>query len=153
MIRKATLEDVPQLAHFQVAMALESEDMVLDYNTVKRGIEAIIADPSCKGQYYVVSTDKTALEPSLKGCLLITREWSDWRCKWVWWIQSVYVAQAYRRQGIYRSLYAYIKQLVMDDPGIGGIRLYADKHNTRAIETYRALGMTDEHYATFEWMK
>ena len=26
------------------------------------------------------------------GALLLTREWSDWRNGWFWWIQSVYVA-------------------------------------------------------------
>jgi len=34
-----------------------------------------------------------------------------------------------------------------------GIRLYVARNNPRAIETYRRLGMTDEHYTTFEWLR
>ncbi len=147
IIRKADTPDIPALAACQVAMAKESEGMVLDLATVTCGIGAIVDDPG-KGTYYLAfDIDKLA------GMLLITREWSDWRNKWVFWIQSVYTLPAYRRKGIYTALYRYIQEMVLRSPDVCGIRLYADKNNVRAITTYRLLGMSDEHYATFEWMK
>ena len=67
--------------------------------------------------------------------------------------QSVYIIPEYRRQGIYKALYFHLQQLVRSSDDVMGIRLYAAKTNNRALEAYRRLGMTDEHYVTFEWMK
>ena len=41
------------------------------------------------------------------GTLLLTYEWSDWRNRPVWWIQSVYVTSDARRHGVFRALYAH----------------------------------------------
>ncbi|MDD2281743.1 MAG: GNAT family N-acetyltransferase, partial [Bacteroidales bacterium] len=87
------------------------------------------------------------------GMLMITLEWSDWRNGWVWWIQSVYVEQEFRKDGIFRSLYTYIRNLVENSDSIRGLRLYVDKRNIKAQKVYNALGMTGEHYTTYEWMK
>lgn len=43
--------------------------------------------------------------------LLITYEWSDWRNCQVWWIQSVYVVEEKRRQGLFKALYEAVRQL------------------------------------------
>jgi ribosomal protein S18 acetylase RimI-like enzyme len=84
---------------------------------------------------------------------MITYEWSDWRNRNIWWIQSVYVKPEARRKGVYAAMYAHIKNLVQADPSIGGIRLYVDKTNTPAQHTYSKLGMNGDHYQVFEWMK
>jgi len=86
------------------------------------------------------------------GSLLITYEWSDWRNSRVWWFQSVYVIPDYRRKGIFRSMYNHIKDEA-DKQNIAGLRLYVETNNTRAQRTYEALGMQNEHYTMFEWMK
>ena len=36
---------------------------------------------------------------------------------------------------------------------VKGIRLYVDKNNTRARALYEAIGMSGEHYITYELMK
>ena len=87
------------------------------------------------------------------GSLLTTFEWSDWRDGTILWIQSVYVLPAFRRKGIYSRLYEHIRAMVVDHPGLQGIRLYADKRNTGARQVYQKLGMTSDHYITFEWLK
>lgn len=147
LIRPAVPDDVPVMARYQVAMAMESEGMVLDYDTVRLGTLAILDDAS-KGTYYVAEKDGR-----LVGSLLITKEWSDWRNRWIWWIQSVYTVPDCRRQGVYSALYSYVKKKVEAADDISGLRLYADKNNVNAQRAYRQLGMTDEHYTTFEWMK
>ena len=142
-IRKATMEDVEAIARFQVAMADESEGTVLDYDRVLRGVTEGMRDPA-KGIYLVAENEGERM-----GSLLITREWSDWRCGWYWWIQSVYVRPEFRRQGVYRAMYAEVKALAREE-GAPCVRLYVDRTNERGVMTYEALGMRESHYLMYE---
>lgn len=156
-INSAKEGDIDTIVDFQLKMALETEDLVLDETILRKGVEAVVADPS-KATYYIarISGDGgggSQSEPPAAGMLMITLEWSDWRNGWVWWIQSVFVEQEYRKEGIFRELYNHIKSLVLSKEDVKGIRLYVDKRNTKAQRVYESLGMTGEHYSTFEWMK
>ena len=84
--------------------------------------------------------------------LLITYEWSDWRNSNVWWLQSVYVLPDWRRTGIFRTMYMNIKNEA-EKEGIAGLRLYVETNNSGAQQTYEALGMQNEHYRMYEWIK
>lgn len=143
----ALAEDIPFIVECQLKMALETEQLQLDKATVTKGVEAVFTD-SAKGFYIVAKKDN-----SLVACLMITPEWSDWRNALVWWIQSVYVKPDVRKTGIFGTMYEYIKDQVMVNSKVSGIRLYVDKTNSRAQEVYRRVGMNGDHYSTFEWMK
>jgi ribosomal protein S18 acetylase RimI-like enzyme len=146
-IRKASVEDIVNIVDFQVKMAAETECIQLDESTVFKGVSAVVNDSS-KGQYYV-----TEINGNIVASLLTTFEWSDWRNGTILWIQSVYVLKEYRRKGVYRKMYSHIKNLVLENVNLNGIRLYADKSNTTAQKTYQELGMNHDHYITFEWLK
>ncbi|HZL76776.1 MAG TPA: GNAT family N-acetyltransferase [Bacteroidales bacterium] len=145
-IRKANPSDGPSIADFQIKMAWETENMALDPETVMKGVKAVFGDPS-RGQYYVAEATSRAI-----ASLLITFEWSDWRNCNVWWFQSVYVVPEFRRQGIFRKMYAYIRHIA-EEQDIAGLRLYVETKNERARKTYEALGMSSEHYSFYEWMR
>ena len=81
---------------------------------------------------------------------MITYEWSDWRNKQTWWIQSVYVVPERRSKGIFRELYRHARERCAGE-GAAGLRLYADTTNHKAQAVYQGLGMTS-HYAVFEDM-
>ena len=147
IIRKAKASDIDQVVKFQINMALETEQIELNTTTVEKGVTAVIFD-SAKGQYYVAE-----INGKVVGSLLTTYEWSDWRNGTILWIQSVYVLPEYRRQGVYRNMYSHIKESVMKNSDLNGIRLYADKSNVAAYKTYKKLGMSPDHYITFEWLK
>lgn len=147
IVRKATINDHCEIVEFQLAMANETEGIELNKATVKKGVEAVLNDPT-KGNYYVAERDGEVI-----SSLLTTFEWSDWRNGTILWIQSVYVKPEFRRKGVYRSMYSYIKNMVLNDENLNGIRLYADKSNRPAHNTYENLGMNQDHYITFEWMK
>jgi ribosomal protein S18 acetylase RimI-like enzyme len=87
------------------------------------------------------------------GCLMVTNEWSDWRNGLFWWIQSVYIEPGSRRQGVYRLLYDAIREMARANPGICGFRLYVEKENRTAQQTYRSLGMEATDYLVFEELK
>ena len=147
IVRKANIDDRLAIVEFQLAMANETEGVELHKPTVERGVEAVIRD-SNKGNYFVAEIDGTVV-----SSLLTTFEWSDWRNGTILWIQSVYVLPEFRRKGVYRSMYSHIKDMVLNTENLNGIRLYADKSNHPAHITYENLGMNQDHYITFEWLK
>ena len=143
IITKGQTEDIEVIAQFQVDMAMESEGTLLDIETVTKGVTAAINDGN-KGCYYIARVDGETV-----GSLMLTREWSDWNNGWYWWIQSVYVAPEYRRQGIYKSMY----QAVCEDArqqNVAQVRLYVDKTNIRGQKVYASLGMQESHYLIYE---
>lgn len=147
MVRKAETKDLAFIVEFQLAMAKETEFIELQRSTVEKGVTAVLNDPS-KGKYYVAEENGKVI-----SSLLTTYEWSDWRNGTILWIQSVYVRPEFRRKGVYRKMYAHLKNLVLKSESLNGIRLYADKSNHIAHKTYRNLGMSPDHYVTFEWLK
>ncbi|MGD1043798.1 MAG: GNAT family N-acetyltransferase [Bacteroidota bacterium] len=140
MTRQATASDIAIIAEFNAAMAKETENLEIDRERLQRGIEALIADLS-KGIYYLAEADGKVV-----GQLMITYEWSDWRNTTFWWIQSVYVQPEYRGRGIFRSLYQCVESIARNRGDVCGLRLYVDQSNTRAQQTYEALGMKHSHY-------
>jgi ribosomal protein S18 acetylase RimI-like enzyme len=143
LVRDAVLADAPVIAAFNVAMALESENLKLVPEVVRAGVEAVLRDPA-KG-FYVVATSGG----QVVGQTMVTFEWSDWRNANWWWIQSVYVSPGARRRGIFRRLYEEV-QARAKRAGVHGIRLYVERENVGAQQTYRALGMAHARYEVFE---
>jgi ribosomal protein S18 acetylase RimI-like enzyme len=146
LIRKAKLSDASSIIDFQLRMAQETENLELIPEIVTKGVDAVFHDQS-KGQYFVAESGGKVV-----ASLLITYEWSDWRNCNVWWFQSVFVMPEFRRKGIFRKMYNYIKTLA-EEQDIAGLRLYVETSNSRAQKTYEALGMNSEHYAFYEWMR
>ncbi|MCP4501536.1 MAG: GNAT family N-acetyltransferase [Deltaproteobacteria bacterium] len=159
VVRDATLQDVSVLAQANCAMAWETEQKTLELNLVTDGVSTLLQDEH-KGRYLViegianddqggVSTQDSA---QVLGQLMLTKEWSDWRNRWFWWIQSVYIWPHARRQGFYKMLYDEVKRQVSAADGVCGIRLYVERENEDAQRTYEALGMKESGYRFYEWM-
>ena len=143
LIRAATSADIPALLAWNTAMAWETERKRLDPALLERGIAGVF-ERSQRGFYLIAERDNVSV-----GSLLVTYEWSDWRCGDFWWIQSVYVAPDARRGGVFRALYAEVEQLAKA-AGAVGLRLYVETENDRAQATYADLGMQQCHYLMYE---
>ncbi len=146
-IRQGRQEDHESIVRFQILMARETEILELDPETVVKGVQAVLDDPS-KGEYWVAVAEGRPV-----GGLLTVPEWSDWRNGTVLWIHSLYVVPEMRGQGIFTQLYQCLKKRVEDSPDLKGLRLYVDKTNERASQVYERMGMDGEHYRLYEWMK
>jgi len=144
-IRRATVSDLEAIVAGNIALAEESEQVRLDAPTLREGVRALL-EARAPGCYWVAE-----LEGEVAGQLLITFEWSDWRNRMVWWIQSVYILPAARKHGVFRALYQTARSEAQA-AGAGGLRLYVDTTNTRAQAVYTALGMNGGHYRVFEDM-
>ena len=143
-IRQATPADAPVVIEFNRRLAEESEGVTLDPAVLAAGVAAVLADP-VKGPYFLAEEGGEAL-----GQMGVTTEFSDWRNGWLWWIQSVYVRADARRAGVFRGLYEHLVAAARQDPAVIGLRLYVERENTRAQQTYLSLGMSDASYYLFD---
>ena len=143
-VRQATWEDLDSLVAFNTAMARETEGKTLDLARLRAGVQAVLGDPG-RGFYLVAE-----MAGQMVGQLLVTAEWSDWRNAYFWWLQSVYVAPDYRRQGVYRALHDYIRAEAQRRGDLCGLRLYVERNNRVAQQVYDNLGMARSHYDLYE---
>ncbi|MEQ1793310.1 MAG: N-acetyltransferase [Nitrospira sp.] len=145
-IRPGRLDDVERLVAFSQAMALETEGRRLDADRLHRGTRALL-NSRIHGFFIVAELPQTR---QVVGQLMITYEWSDWRNASFWWIQSVYVDPAWRRQGVFRHMHAKVIEQAKDDPGVCGVRLYVESENRVAQDVYRRVGLKPSSYSVFE---
>ena len=143
-IRAAGPSDGATIADFNAAMALETEGITLDGAILRAGVDAALADVG-KAFYLLAEVDDVPV-----GQLMVTTEWSDWRNGWIWWIQSVYVVEERRRQGVYRRLYGRLLEMAEERGDVRGMRLYVMRENRVAKRTYEALGMSHSEYDLYE---
>ena len=143
-IRRAQSHDIAAIIEFNQAMALETEGRRLPDETIGAGVEGLFYAPQY-GFYLIACERQTAV-----GSLLVTFEWSDWRNGVIWWIQSVYVKPEWRRRGVYRRLYEHVKTLAAAQGSVRGFRLYVEKENVTAQQTYQSLGMRESDYLLYE---
>ncbi len=148
-IRTATVADVETVAGNNAATAAETESRRLDPETLRTGVACVLSDPT-RGVYYLAEIDGRVV-----GQLLITKEWSDWRDGWFWWIQSVFVTPEARRTGVYRVLHEHVVAEARRAGNVCGIRLYTEQGNTPAHQVYERMGMKRSAYVMYEadWSK
>lgn len=146
-VRLAQPGDASTIVDFQLKMAMETENLALDFSTVEKGVQAVFHDDS-KGKYHVVEDEGLVI-----SSLLITYEWSDWRNGTILWLQSLYVLPSYRRQGIFKQMFHYLRDTIKKSESLKGLRLYVDKNNHLAQRVYEAMGMDSQHYQMYEWIK
>ena len=144
LIRDAWLNDLAKIVEFNRRLADETESKELDLDVLSRGVLRALTDPD-RLRYWVADQSGEVV-----GQCGITREWSDWRCGWIWWFQSVYVVETSRGQGVFRALYRHVHAAARAEPDVIGLRLYVEEENSRAQSTYRAMGMEAGGYHVYE---
>ena len=143
-IRDARPGDLETIVEFNARLAQETESKTLDRAILTPGVAAALADRA-KARYFVAEC-----EGRVVGQLMVTYEWSDWRNGNIWWLQSVYVEQSFRRAGVFKKLMEHVGEVQAADPEAIGLRLYVDDENVAAQETYVRLGFERGHYRVME---
>ncbi|MCS7081511.1 MAG: GNAT family N-acetyltransferase [Rhodothermia bacterium] len=143
-VHVASWEDAEAIVAFNLALAWESEGLTLDPERVRAGVEAVLRD-SQKGRYWIAKNESTPV-----GQLLITREWSDWRARYFWWVQSVYVAPSWRGRGVFRALLREVQAAARASSDVCGLRLYVHQENRMAMAVYERTGFRRAAYAIYE---
>ncbi len=147
MIRRGNIKDLDTIVKYNYNLAKETENLELDKEILKKGVRTALEDNG-NGIYFVYEKDDMVV-----GQIMITKEWSDWRNGDYWWIQSVYVNKDYRGQGIFTQLFDYVKYLAERSNNVCSLRLYVEKKNERAKDTYKSKGMKETHYLMYEIKK
>ena len=143
-IRTAIQADIDIIAKFNIAMAKETENKDLEPAVIQEGVANLFTN-SRYGFYVVAETDHRVI-----ASLMITYEWSDWRNGIFWWVQSLYVLPEYRRKGVFKEMYNWIRKQAQNSKGVCGIRLYVEQDNTTAQKAYQTLGLERTTYGVFE---
>jgi len=143
-ILDALPKDSATLVDFNIRMARETEDMLLDPGIVTHGVKAVLEDR--KNGFYLIAE----VDGEVVGSLMVTTEWSDWRNGAFWWVQSVYVEPGFRRHGVFRALYEELKGRSKSADQVCGCRLYVERDNNTAQATYIQLGLEETKYKVFE---
>jgi len=147
-VRLAKPEDATMIVSFSAAMALETEGRRLDLDRLHLGTIALFESPA-RG-FFIVAEQEQGDRRQLLGQLMVTYEWSDWRNGAFWWIQSVYVDPAWRRQSVFRRMHETVMATAKTSPNVCGVRLYVEDSNRAAQAVYRRVGLTPSSYAIFE---
>ena len=142
-IRRGTPADAAVIVEFNRLLAHESEGKALDLTKLLPGVRAGLADP-WKSRYFLAEEGGEAL-----GQMAVTFEWSDWRNGWFWWVQSVYVRADARRRGVFRALFEHVHRSARD-AGVVGLRLYVERANHVAQQTYASMGLGPTGYVVLE---
>lgn len=133
-VRRFDERDREIIAWHTQAIAMESEGRMLDDDAIQANLEGLFERGTA--QYFVCEDDTgRAL-----GSLMVTREWSDWKGQWYWWIQSVYTRPEARRQGVYQELLSGVRQAAKEQGNVAEIRLYVEEDNEAGRLAHEASG-------------
>jgi GNAT superfamily N-acetyltransferase len=144
LVRTGQEKDIDKLVKFNIALARQTEQKQLIPSIVTKGLQMLFKNPQYG--FYVIAE----IEGEIVGCCMVTYEWSDWRCGLFWWIQSVYVRPKFRRRGVFRKLYEFLKEKALHEQNVCGFRLYVEQSNHTGQKTYASLGMKKSPYDFYE---
>ena len=104
-------------------MADETEELKLDPDTVKKGVENFIKS----GNYYLVAE----YENKVRGCLGVTAQHDLNTDTLIGWLESVFVEKDFRKKGFFKAMYSKNIE-ISKQKGFKFIRLYVETENKRA---------------------
>jgi ribosomal protein S18 acetylase RimI-like enzyme len=143
-VRDATPDDLTVIVDYNLRLGAETEDKALSREVLANGVRRGLASPAlCR--YFIAEIDGRPV-----GTTMLTYELTDWRNGVIWWLQSVYIDEAFRRSGVVRAIYRHIEDLARRAPDVRALRLYVRHDNERAIRTYEAMGMVGAGYRVLE---
>ncbi len=144
IVRDAGPGDIEFIVECNCKLAEETENKTLDRDVLTDGVRRGLASPDlCR--YFIAEVDGRRV-----GTTMLTYELTDGRDGVIWWFQSVYVLEAFRNLGVFRTVYQHIENLARGSADVRALRLYVRRDNQRALETYKALGMLDASYDVLE---
>ena len=179
-IRAATVADCATVAEFEQQLSITTEGNRLDDAAVERGVRVPLERPnlarifvSCvyrneggDGSFVSAPDDDDATSSAndgeaapprkieeIIGFMTVGTQWSEWEGGFVHYVFSTFIVESFRGRGVFGQLFRFVKRYVLADRLSVGMRLYVERENDRAQETYRRLGMAIEDFVMFKWMK
>ena len=145
LVRPATDDDVQTLARFNRRIAIETEGVQLPLDQSICGVRHGIAQG--EEVTYLVAQGE---DGDVVGSLMLTREWSDWRDGWCYWLQSVYVVPPARGRGVFGALLESAIGRLKARGDVCRLRLYVEHDNQTAQAAYSRTRFRDAGYRVME---
>lgn len=139
-VRRADLGDLEKLVSFTMSEAEEAEGAHKQKDVVQRGIRTALEDPTVATYWVLAHTEHGVI-----GNISIVKEWSNWHAGYYWWIQSMYLREPFRGQGLMNLLLARVKEAARSENALD-LRLCVHKDNRRAIRAYQKAGFVESVY-------
>lgn len=149
VVRDAQMIDASTIFGYNQALAMETENRHLPESVLMKGITSALENQN-RLRYWIAQSAEPDSTPM--GQMAVSYEWSDWRNGWIWWLQSVYVDQNYRKSGVFRALLSHVQTVAKTSQDVIGLRLYVEHENTPARMTYTKLGFVRAGYDVMELM-
>lgn len=140
MIRKMRSED--KKTYMEMAREFYHSDAVL--HPVPDTYFERTADEALRSDVYA-EIFLFECENEAAGYGLIAKTYSQEAGGMVWWIEEVYVREAFRSKGIGREFFAYLDKV--KSSAVTRMRLEVEEDNTRAVALYKKLGYKPLEYA------
>ena len=140
MIRKMRSED--KKTYMEMAREFYHSDAVL--HPVPDTYFERTADEALRSDVYA-EIFLFECENEAAGYGLIAKTYSQEAGGMVWWIEEVYVREAFRSKGIGREFFAYLDKV--QGSAVTRMRLEVEEDNTRAVALYKKLGYKPLEYA------
>ena len=140
MIRKMRSED--KKTYMEMAREFYHSDAVL--HPVPDTYFERTADEALRSDVYA-EIFLFECENEAAGYGLIAKTYSQEAGGMVWWIEEVYVREAFRSKGIGREFFAYLDKV--KGSTVTRMRLEVEEDNTRAVALYKKLGYKPLEYA------
>ena len=140
MIRKMRSED--KKTYMEMAREFYHSDAVL--HPVPDTYFERTADEALRSDVYA-EIFLFECENEAAGYGLIAKTYSQEAGGMVWWIEEVYVREAFRSKGIGREFFAYHDKV--KGSAVTRMRLEVEEDNTRAVALYKKLGYKPLEYA------
>jgi GNAT superfamily N-acetyltransferase len=139
-VRRASIDDLDTLVSFVTWEAREAEGLQINERIVREGIRAGIEVPDIATYWVLESEDREVV-----GSVSVVREWSDWNAAYYHWIQSMFIMEEYRGQGLMSLLVDAVRSQARRENGLE-VRLYVHKDNMRARKAYQRDGFSEAPY-------
>ena len=97
-------------------MAMEIEGKIIEKNITREGARSVLMD-ELKG-FYLVAEENIGSKIII-GQLMVTFEWSDWKNKNIWWIQSVFIDGNYRNKKVFSKLFRTVIKIALSKKSVG----------------------------------
>ena len=140
MIRKMRSED--KKTYMEMAREFYHSDAVL--HPVPDTYFERTADEALRSDVYA-EIFLFECENEAAGYGLIAKTYSQEAGGMVWWIEEVYVREAFRSKGIGREFFSYLDKV--KGSAVTRMRLEVEEDNTRAVALYKKLGYKPLEYA------
>ena len=138
-IRAAAAGDIDIIVDFTIREGREAENFVSDEAAVRRGVAAAFA-PEPPARYWVAESAGRVV-----ASISAVREWSNFRGGYYWWIQSLFIEPAHRRNGLVDRLLDHVAGAAQAEDGLE-LRLYAHASNAKALRAYQRCGFNEAPY-------